>query len=225
MEIIIEEKTLHNEVFVFKNRHDAGKRLAEKLVQYKDTNSIILPIPSGGIPVGKELAKSLNLPFDLIIVRKLQIPWNPEAGFGAINLDGDMILNEQILDSLSLSQKDIEHIEEKTKETLEKREELFRKGREFPIVKGQCCILVDDGLASGYTMLAAVRFIKRRNPVELVVATPTGSYNTVNRIASEVDRIACLNIREGIPFAVADAYKQWHDLSDKEVLELLEGVK
>jgi len=225
MGIIVEERALHNRIFVFKDRYDAGKRLSEKLLPYQNTDSIILSIPSGGVPVGREIAKTLDLPLDFVIVRKLQIPWNPEAGFGAINLYGDRILNEEILGAISLTQKDIEHIGERTRELIRRREELFRKGRGFPFLQGRCSIVVDDGLASGYTMLAALMFIKRRNPSEIVVATPTGSYATVNRIASEVERTVCLNIREGIPFAVAEAYQNWHDLSDREVLEILENRK
>jgi len=218
---IVEDRNLRNKVFVFEDRVDAGRKLSESLSIYKATDAIVLAIPSGGVPVGKEIKDALSIDLDLLIVRKIQIPWNPEAGFGAVNLDGYVIFNEPLLHSLELPENIINAQVEKTKEILMKRDELFRKGRPFPSLKNKTAILVDDGLASGYTMIAAIDFIKKRNPSKTVVAVPTGSYTTISKISPLVDYLYCLNIREGFPYAVADAYRNWYDLSDEEVLKII----
>lgn len=222
MQNIIENENLRNKISVFKDRSDAGKKLSQFLSGYRETNSIILSIPSGGVPVAIELKNYLLLDLDLLIVRKIQIPWNPEAGFGAMNLDGDVVFNEQLLRSLELPQDTINNQIEETKEILIRRNKLFRKGRPFPSLKNKIAILVDDGLASGYTMIAGIKYVKKRNPEKIIVAVPTGSYNTIKRVSPMVDHLYCLNIREGYPFAVADAYINWYDLSDEEVLKLFE---
>jgi predicted phosphoribosyltransferase len=218
---IIEDKNLRNKSFVFEDREDAGRRLSQFLSEYKGSDSVVLSIPSGGMPVGKEIKDALSLPLDLLIVRKIQIPWNPEAGFGAVNLDGYVIFNEPLLHSLELPENVINEQIEKTKEILLKRNELFRKGKGFPSLKNKTTIIVDDGLASGYTMIAATEFVKKRNPSKIIIAVPTGSYSTVRKISSIVDSLYCLNIREGYPYAVAEAYRNWYDLSDEEVLRIL----
>ncbi|MDI6890797.1 MAG: phosphoribosyltransferase family protein [Thermodesulfovibrionales bacterium] len=144
---VIEDKNLRNKVFVFEDRTDAGKRLSEFLLDYKSSDSIVLAIPSGGVPVGKEIKDALSLNLDLLIVRKIQIPWNPEAGFGAVNLDGYVIFNEELLRQLYLPESVINTQAEKTKEILKKRNELFRKGRDLPSLGNKTAIIVDDGLA------------------------------------------------------------------------------
>jgi predicted phosphoribosyltransferase len=221
MSKIIEDTNLRNKAFIFENREDAGRRLSGFLSDYKDSNSLVLAIPAGGVSVGKEIKDALSLPLDLLVVRKIQIPWNPEAGFGAINLDGYVIFKDELLSHLGLPEKVINSQIEKTKETLKKRNELFRKERVFPSLKDKTAILVDDGLASGYTMIAAIEYVKKRNPAKIVVAVPTGSYRTVRRVSSSADILYCLNIREGFPYAVAEAYRNWYDVSDEEVLRII----
>jgi len=221
---IVEDKNLRNKVFVFEDRTQAGRRLSEFLSDYRGSDSIVLAIPSGGVPVGKEIKDALSLNLDLLIVRKIQIPWNPEAGFGAVNLDGYVIFNEGLLRQLYLPESVINTQVEKTKEILKKRDALFRKGKDFPSLKNKTAILVDDGLASGYTMMAATEFVKKRKPSKIVIAVPTGSYRTVQRLSPLVDTIYCLNIREDFPFAVAEAYKNWYDVSDAEVLRIIRSV-
>lgn len=217
----MEDKNLRNKIRVFEDRSDAGKKLSLFLSDYKNSNSIVLAIPSGGVPIGKELADFLSVEFDLLIVRKIQIPWNPEAGFGAINLDGDVILNETLLRYLELSEDAIKSQIDKTREILGKRNELFRNSKPFPSLKNKTAIVVDDGLASGYTMVAGIEYVRKREPQKIIIATPTGSLRTVEKLSEIVDFIYCLNIREGYPYAVADAYKNWYDLRDEEVLRIL----
>lgn len=224
MDNLIEDKDLRNRINVFKDRKEAGFLLSKKLIKYKDLDVLILAIPSGGVPVAAEVAKELKLPLDLIIVRKIQIPYNPEAGFGAMDPDGGVILNNELVDRLMLTPEEIDIQIKKTKDVITKREEFFRGGRVFPSVKGRIVIIIDDGLASGYTMLSAVRYLKKRNPEKIVVAVPTGLDRTINMIKLEVDEIVCLNVRTGFSFAVADAYKNWYDLLDDEVIDILKSA-
>ena len=218
---IIEDKDLRNKTFVFQDREDAGRKLSVFLSDYKDAKSIVLAIPAGGVAVAKEIKDALSLSLDLLIVRKIQIPWNPEAGFGAVNLDGYVIFNEDLLRHLGLPERVITSQLEKTREILKKRNLLFRGGEDFPSLKDKLVILVDDGLASGYTMLAAIEYAKKRNPSKIVIAVPTGSHKTVRKISPFADVLCCLNIREDYPYAVAEAYRNWYDVSDEEVLKIM----
>lgn len=223
MSTLIEEISLRDKQHVFEDRKEAGRLLSEKLKKYKGSDSIVLGIPSGGIPVASEIASALNLPIDLIIVRKIQIPFNTEAGFGAMDPDGKFILNEGLLNQLRLTEDEIRLQIKKNLDVIEKRNKLFRGDRPYPELKGKTIIVVDDGLASGYTMLAAVNFIRKKVPREINVAVPTGSERTIDFIMPHTDELTCLNVRTRFPFAVADAYRNWHDLTDKEVLDILKG--
>ena len=221
MQRLIEDASLRDKLYVFKDRKEAGRFLAQRLLGYKDTDGIVFAIPSGGVPVAAETAKALTLPLDLIIVRKVQIPYNPEAGFGAVSPDNKVLLNENLLRALSLSEKDVELQIQITIDIIKKRNVLFRKGLPFPSIKDRVAIIVDDGLASGYTMLSAIDYVKRHEPQKIVVAVPTGLKRTIEIILPEVDELVCLNVRNGFIFAVADAYEDWHDLEDDEVISIL----
>jgi putative phosphoribosyl transferase len=221
MATLIENEELRNRNRVFADRSEAGLQLAEMLHDDVDPGSLVLAIPSGGVPVGLALARILGLDFDLVLVRKVQIPWNAEAGFGAVNLDGDIILNERLLSLLNLSGDQVERQVKTTMATIEERSRKFRQDRQFPDIVDRAVILVDDGLASGYTMQAAIAYVRKRNPGAIKVAVPTGSADTVRMLLQEVDTLCCLNIRESYPYAVAAAYRDWHDLEDEDVLALL----
>lgn len=208
-----------NRVRVFEDRKDAGRLLGEMLAEYRDTGALVLALPSGGLPVGVEVAKALNASLDLLIVRKIQIPGNPEAGFGAISPDGTPIINEVFLAMLSLSKKTVEAQINKAMESVRQRNECFRKKRPYISFQDKTVIIVDDGLASGYTMLAAIRFVKRDKPQKVIAAVPTSSARAIDFILTEVDELFCANIRTGSPFAVAEAYRNWYDLTDEQVLE------
>jgi predicted phosphoribosyltransferase len=222
---LIEEVSLRDKHYIFNDRKEAGQLLAEKLVRYKDSDGIVLGIPAGGLPVAKEIAERLNLPMDLIIARKIQIPYNPETGFGAMDPDGEVILDERLLGQLGLTREEIEIQKKKTGNIIKRRNQIFRGDRPFPSLKDKIVIVVDDGLASGYTMLSSIRYIKKRNPLKVIVSVPTGSQRIVDFILPEVDELVCLNIRGGLSFAVADAYRKWYDLSDEEVISLLRNSR
>ena len=218
---LIEDRSLRDKLLVFKDRKEAGMLLSKSLSEYKGTGNIVLAIPSGGVSVAVEIARALMLSLDVVIVRKIQIPFNPEAGFGAVGPDGKAIFNEELLWRLDLSEKEIERRIHKTKDIIKRRNEIFRKGQPFPSLKNKTVIIVGDGLASGYTMLAAIDFVKRQEPQEIIVAVPTGSKDTVDILLTHVDELLCLNVRDRYTFAVAQAYENWYDLEDEEVISIL----
>jgi len=220
---LVDEPVYRNRKYVFKDRISAGHLLAKKLDGLKlgEKQAIILAIPAGGVPVGYVVAKELNLPFDVVIVRKIHIPWNPETGFGAVTWDGTVIFNEQLLHNLGLSEEEIRRCVSKEKKEIEKRSMIFRGGKPFLSLKNKAVLLIDDGLASGYSMLATAISVKKNKPKEIIIAIPTASDNAIKLVEPYADRIVCLNVREGLPYAVADAYLLWYDLTEEEVKNFL----
>ncbi|MDM7935821.1 MAG: phosphoribosyltransferase family protein [Methanothrix sp.] len=219
--VIVEDPGLRDRVRVYEDRAEAGEDLARHLMQFRGSGAIVLSIPSGGVPVGLAVSSILGLPFDLLIIRKIPVPGDPESGLGAVGLEGEAVLNEQLVRSLGLSPMDVEELAEPVREELYARNRIFRGSRAWPEVGGRSVILVDDGLASGYTMLAAASVVRRRGPERIVVAVPTASASAVRMLSQHVEMIVCPNIRSGYIFAVADAYRRWHDLERSEVLGLL----
>ncbi len=220
---IYEKRELRGKNHVFKDRDEAGRVLAEMLEpEYKAAqDAIVLAIPSGGVPVGLQVMRKLHLRFDLIIARKIPIPHNPEAGYGAVTLEGGVFLNEELVSRLGLKPSQIEKQISRLKKELEERQALFRGEKPFPDLSGKTALLVDDGLASGYTTMASVHSVKNMGAKEIVIAVPTAPTGTIKKIDPMVDEIYCPNVRDKIYFAVADAYEDWYDLSQKEVLDLL----
>jgi predicted phosphoribosyltransferase len=220
---VYEIKTLRNRYHAFRDRFHAGEILGQMLaVEYeRGEGLIVLAIPSGGIPVGLKVRERLGCPMDLMIVRKLQIPGNTEAGFGAMTLDGNLFLNERLLSDLKLTSSQIEEESQKVKSELGERNALFRKGKPPFEVTGKTVILADDGLASGYTMTASVYEANKKGARETVVAIPTAPRTAIEKLESGVDAVYCPNIREGPQFSVAGAYEYWYDLSRQEVMDLL----
>jgi len=219
---VIEESAFRDREFLFKDRLHAGELLADKLRPLLvDRNVQLLAVPSGGVPVGYAVAQKLKIPLDVAIVRKIQIPWNTEAGFGAVTWDGRVLLNELLVDQLALSTGTVEQCVSRTREIVRLRTQVLRGARRFPDLNDKAVVLVDDGLASGFTMLAAAESIRTQHPRKIIVAVPTGSASAIDLLAPKVDQLVCLNIRGGPIFAVADAYEAWYDLSDDEVQEFL----
>jgi len=209
----------------FRDRADAGRRLADRLLSLELNDPIVLAVPAGGVPVGAEIATRLSAPLDLIIVRKIRIPWNPEAGLGAVTSGGEALLNPRLTTMLGLDDRDIQRLADAARTEVAQRERIFRGERAHPALSGRTVILVDDGLASGYTMLAAVRSVQRREPSTIVVAVPAASGAAVGLLEPEVDQLVALYVHpRHQPFAVASSYEQWHDLTDDEVLALLKHV-
>ncbi len=219
---VIEDKTLRDRSSVFADRTDAGRQLAATLsLLERMENPVVCPIPAGGVPIGIEVARSLQAPVRMAVVRKVQIPWNPEAGFGAVTWDGRVFLNRTLLAGLDMTDREVDAAVEKARESVRERLEKFSTDREAPTLEDATVILTDDGLATGYTMLAAVEAAKAESPRRVIVAVPTGSIRAVEFLAQKTDLVVCLNIRTGYSFAVAQAYERWHDLDDREVQDLL----
>jgi putative phosphoribosyl transferase len=206
---------------LFDDRYQAGELLAQRLLPYSGPACIVLAIPRGGVPVGYEVSKALACPLDVIVPRKLPIPWNPEAGFGAVMPDGTRVLNDEMVARLGLAPQRIEDITRGVVREVRRRELAYRKDRPHPRLSGQTVILVDDGLATGYTMRAAVEALRKQTPAAVVVAVPVAPRNTAEEIERVADEVVVLHIVEEYPFAVASFYGSFPDLSDAEVKRLL----
>ena len=218
---VVDEPRFRSRTHLFRDRCEAGRSLAGMLSGKIRGDALVLAIPSGGVPVGYCICQELEMPLDVVVVRKVPLPDNPEAGFGAVTLDGTLVLNERLVAELGLSEHVIRAMAASRFQEIKERLEKFRAGREPPDLSGKDLVLVDDGLASGYTMLAAVRSIRKQSPKQVIVAVPTAHGEALDVISPEVDMAYCLNIRFGPAFAVADAYVNWYDLNDEEVKQYL----
>ena len=208
----------------FTNRRQAGKELAQKLSKYsQDPNVIVLALPRGGVPVAYEVALALKAPLDVFIVRKLGLPGRPELAIGAIASSGIRILNEDIIDALAIDQAVIDSVTEREREELERREQQYRGDRAAPNVHDRTVILIDDGLATGASMLAAVRGIRAQDPARIVVGVPTAASQAVDLLQPEVDEIVYVLTPE--PFeGVGKWYEDFSQTTDEEVRLLLESA-
>lgn len=206
---------------VFENRRDAGKKLAALLTGYRKEISVVLAIPNGGVPVAVEVSKVLDADLDLVISRKIPIPLNPEAGFGAITNDGTMILNEDLVKKIGLRRWQIDHEAGKVRTDIKHRMLLYRGDRPLPIISGRSVIIIDDGLASGITMTAAVESMRHRRPKHIFVGVPCASAIAVKQLERIADKVITCSIGYMPRFAVADYYRYWYDVDDEEVVNFL----
>jgi len=206
---------------IFDNRGDAGRQLAEKLGEYNNQPVVVLAIPNGGVPVALEVASALKTDLDLIICRKIPLPLTPEGGFGACADDGTIVLNEEIVKRIGLSRQQIEYEASKVRTEIKQRSILYLGDRPLAAVSGRTVIIVDDGLASGITMMAAVQSVRHRRPREIVVAVPCASALAVKQLEKVADKVVTCAVGFMPRFAVADFYRHWYDLSDDEVTRYL----
>ncbi len=208
---------------MFRNRQEAGDILAERLLEIKPEfkNPIVLGIPRGGVVIGSQVAKKLKTPLDAIVLRKLPLPHNPEAGFGAVTLDRIVIFNEALLSETCLTQAEIDKIVEGVYKEVVRRNKVYRQNKRFPSLEERSVILTDDGLASGYTMLAAIKFAKAKGAKEIISAAPVAHREAFELVKKNSDRIAVLHISNIAYFAVASFYEDFPDMSDKEVISYL----
>ncbi|MDC4227287.1 MAG: phosphoribosyltransferase [Candidatus Manganitrophus sp.] len=205
---------------VFKDRVEAGRRLAERLQEFRDENPIVLALPRGGVPVGYEVARALGAPLDVIIARKLGAPGQPELGIGAIAPGGVRVLNKEAVEMLGLREAEIEAIAAEEERELDRRLRRFRVDRPAPELRGRTVILVDDGLATGVTAKAAIRAIRKEGPRRIIFAVPVCAADTARALSDEVDELVCL---DAPPYfgAVGLWYRNFEQTSDEEVLDLL----
>jgi putative phosphoribosyl transferase len=222
MEGFVENPELRDKVRVFADRQHAGRMLAELLEAFRGSDAIVMAIPAGGVPVAAAVAAGIGLPLDVAVVSKITPPFDSEVGYGAVAFDGSVGLNDDLVARLKLGEDAIVEGVEKTAARVMQRVARFRGERPMPELEGRTAILVDDGLASGMTMLVAAQALRREGALQVVAAVPTGHLESVRRVSSEVSGLVCANVRSGLSFAVADAYERWHDVSEDEAADLLE---
>ena len=205
---------------IFENRYDAGRQLADKLSQYKNQSVVVLAIPNGGVLVALNVALALDAEdFNLIISRKIPLPLSPEGGFGAVADDGTTILNEEVVKRFGLRPQQINYQVSKVRANIRQRSLLYHQDKRPSVVSGKTVIIVDDGLASGYTMMAAVESIRYRQPKAIVVAVPVASATALEKVKKIADKVIACVAGFGPEFYVSDFYQYWHEPSDDEVIQ------
>ena len=222
---LVELAHYRDRVRIFRDRSHAGEILAGMLTAAASDGALVLAVPAGGVPVGREVAQRLNLPLDLLVVSKITLPWDTEAGYGAVAFDGTVRINEALVHRLRLSREDVDQGISRTREKVARRQILLRPGRPLPDFRGRPAIVVDDGLASGYTLSVGVEALRKSGVAKVTVAVPTGHLESVERLAQEADGIYCANIRGGWRFAVAEAYERWSDVAEEELMEMVTGLR
>jgi len=223
-ENILSIPEFYNRTLIFRDREHAGKILADLMKKDLDAEAVLLAIPAGGVPVAMEISAISGIPMDLAVVSKITLPWNTEAGYGAVAFDGTVRLNEPMLARMNLTERQIREGIEKTTEKVRRRNRALRGDRPFPALSGQTAVLVDDGLASGFTMRCAIEAVQNAGARSIAVAVPTAHEKALQAAAEPTDRIYCPNIRSRLPFAVADAYENWYDISEPELFEMLQRI-
>jgi putative phosphoribosyl transferase len=208
----------------FTNRRDAGAQLAARLLDLKDRNPVVLALPRGGVPIGFEIAGALAAPLDLVLVRKIGAPDQPEFAIGAIAEGAERITDAALIAALSVSPAYVEETSEAALREIERRRHAYLGQRQPAPVAGRTAIIVDDGIATGATMLAALRGVRRRGPARLVLAVPVAPPDTLRRLRPEVDDIVCLDAPAHF-MAVGQFYQDFEQLSDADVTSLLEQAR
>jgi predicted phosphoribosyltransferase len=205
----------------FRDRKEAGRLLAAKLAAYANRPDVlVLALPRGGVPVAYEVARALKAPLDVFIVRKLGVPGHEELAMGAVATGGVRVLNDAIVNALRIPESVIDRVAAKELQELARREHLYRGDRPAPDVRGRTVILVDDGLATGATMLAAIKALQQQKPARIVVAVPTAAPETCEELRAEVDHVVCAITPQ--PFhAVGLWYQDFSQTTDEEVRNLL----
>jgi putative phosphoribosyl transferase len=209
---------------MFEDRVEAGRKLARELLDYRGKKVIVLAIPRGGVVVGYEVAKELDASLDIIVPRKIGAPDNPELAIGAVTQDGTLILNSQLTQYLGVSESYVQEEARKQVEEIERRIKEYRGDEAYPSLKDKMVILVDDGVATGYTVRAAIASIKRQKPSILIVAVPVGPPDTIQTLKKEAEKVVCLSTPELFQ-AIGQFYRNFSQTSDEEVIHLLRLAK
>jgi putative phosphoribosyl transferase len=209
----------------FRDRKYAGRALAKRLALFAGRRDVtVLALPRGGTPVAYEVAKALHAPLDVLVVRKLGVPWNPEFAMGAIASGGERLIDDMLTRELGISTRDVEEVASNEAYELERRERVYRGGRPAPDLRGRTVILVDDGLATGSTMRVAVRAVRRQSPARVVVAAPVAAPEACELLRGEADEVVCAEMPD--PFlGVGRWYLDFSQTSDEEVCRLLHNAR
>lgn len=209
----------------FTDRNEAGERLAEALTKFKDDDVVVLAVPRGGVPVGVPVAKALNAPLDIVLVRKIGAPSQPELAVAAV-VDGrhaQVVRNEDVLSMLGVSDEYMKSETERQLGEIERRRKVYVGDRTRPALEGRTVIVVDDGIATGATIRAALKGVQLNKPMRLVLAVPVAPPDTIERLRGEVDEIVCLSTPESF-LAIGQFYINFDQLSDEQVVDLLGGA-
>jgi putative phosphoribosyl transferase len=207
---------------LFRNRSEAGRALARRLLRFKDERPVVLALPRGGVPVGFEVAQALDAPLDLVLVRKIGAPFQPELAIGAV-VDGgrpETVLNEEMVREFQIPKSYIAEQSARELEEIERRRELYLAGRARAPVEGRTAIVIDDGIATGATMEAALHATRRADPKRLVLATPVAPPDTIERLRAQADEVVCLATPRLFD-AIGAFYDDFRQLTDEEVIDLL----
>ena len=218
---IIEVSELRNRLKVFRDRKHAAEVLAGMLEPFRDSNALVLGIPSGGVPIAVVIARLLHLNMETAVANKITPQWNTEIGYGAVAFDGTTMIKQSFVKASGLSDEKVAEDTAKTRIKVQRRNQLFRKGRPFPDCTGRTVIIADDGLATGVTMQVTVEALKKAGTGQLIVAVPTGHLDSLQSLSKQVDAIYCPNVREGWEFAVANAYEHWSNMEESSVADIL----
>ena len=214
-------RTVVDPNLVFADRQEAGRVLSQRLAAYSQSKAVVFALPRGGVPVAFEVARQLSLALQIIIVRKIGAPYNPELGVGALSEKRTTYLNYHLMDQLGLSLKNLKHIIRQERQEMQRRRQIYRRGRYLSLVKNKIVIIVDDGLATGATMLAAVYALKQLQPVKVICAVPVCPADTVGKISPYVDELICLH-KPSVMSAIGFFYRDFHQITDHEVIRLLQ---
>jgi predicted phosphoribosyltransferase len=210
----------------FNDRREAGRKLAEALRHYRGKDAVVLALPRGGVPVAAEVAASLDAPLDLLLVRKVGVPWQPELAMGAV-IDGEKpitVRNDDIIGLASVTDADFEAAAQAELEEIERRRKRYIGDRPRAAIKDHVAIIVDDGIATGATVRAAIRGLKRKNPEKVVLAVPVAPPSTVEELRDEVDELVCLEAPEMFR-AISLYYRAFEQVNDAEVTRILDSAR
>ena len=208
---------------MFADRRDAGRQLAERLASLASTNPIVIALPRGGVPVAAEVAEALRAPLDVIVVRKLGVPWQPELGLGAIAEGGVRVLNHELVTETGITAAQLESVTARERMELDRRVVRYRGDRPAVDVADRAVILVDDGLATGYTARAAVESLRHRRPRRIVLAVPVAPEESVRELSHVADEVVAVDQPPWF-FAIGQFYDDFSPTSDDEVTELLDAA-
>ena len=204
----------------FQDRSDAGRQLGRCLAHLRGQNPIVLGLPRGGLPVAFEVAHALKAPLDVLNVRKLGVPWHEELAMGAIATGGVRVLNNDVIMAAGITKATLDEATDFQRLELDRRERLYRRGRPAPDLRGRTVILVDDGIATGATVRAAIGVVRAQRPAHLVLAVPVAQDSIAGELAHEVDEFVCV-LRPGDLYAIGVWYDQFPQLTDREVQAIL----
>ncbi len=208
---------------IFQSRVQAGEKLAQELLSLELRNPFVLAIPRGGVPVGRSVAKVLACPLDVIPMIKVPIPWSPDASYGTVASDGTLALNLPLIHRLELSEREIEMASRNVMQEVQRREQLYRKNMPFPSLEQKSVLIVDDGLGSGYSMLAAVDFVKKKKPRLIVAASPVASDSAFRMLAAipQVNLLLVLTRDQEQVFSLSSHYRDFKPVTDDDVIDCL----